>query len=148
MPSEADIECSADRLFDLITDFRGQDRWLTKSSSFHGTNDISTNPVTLGATYCEPGPFGVRNGKVIELERPTNLTFHQPMTLKLGLGVIDVTVRYVLTPGAGSTHVHRAVTIEVPSALRLFQPLVANEFRKESGRTLLALKAYAERLGG
>src|SRR5712664_3115768 len=99
MPSEADIHCSAETVFDLITDFRAQDRWLMKSSAFHGTNDVSSNPVSLGATYREPGPFGVRNGKVVEFERPTKITFHQPMTLKLRSGTLDVTVRYTLTPG-------------------------------------------------
>jgi hypothetical protein len=83
IPSEADIQCSAESIFDLIIDFRGQDRWLTKSSSFHGTTEISSDPVGLGTTYREPGPFGVRNGTVTELERPTKITFHQPMTMKL-----------------------------------------------------------------
>lgn len=146
MPCEADIQCSAENLFDLITDFRGQDRWLTKSSSFRGTDEVSTNPVTLGATYRERGPFGVRNGEVIELERPTKLTFHQPMTLKLRSGVIDVTVRYTLTPRGDTTHVRRVVTIGVPLSLRLFQSVVAGQFEAESGRTLRALKAYADRL--
>ena len=146
MSSEADIHCSAETIFDLIIDFRGQDRWLTISSAFHGTSEISSNPVTIGTTYREPGPFGVRNGTVTEFERPTKITFHQPMTLKLNSGTIDVTVRYTLTPGAGSTHVKRVVTVGVPWPLKLFQPLVAREFRVESGRTLLALKAYADRL--
>jgi uncharacterized protein YndB with AHSA1/START domain len=144
MPSEADIYCSAEKVFYLITDFRGQDRWLKKSSSFRGTDEVSTNPVTLGATYREPGPFGVRNGKVIELERPTKLTFHQPMTLKLRSGTIDV--RYTLTPRGDMTHVRRVVTIGVPRWLRLFRPVVAGQFRAESGRTLRALKAYADTL--
>jgi len=103
VPSEADIHCSAEKIFDVIIDFRGQDRWLTKSSAFHGTSEISMNPVTLGTTYREPGPFGVRNGTVTEFERPTKLTFHQPMTIKLHSGIVDVTMRYTLTPGAGST---------------------------------------------
>lgn len=70
----------------MIIDFRGQDRWLTESSSFHDTSEISSNPVTLGTTYREPGPFGVRNGMVTEFERPTKITFHQPMTMKLHSG--------------------------------------------------------------
>jgi hypothetical protein len=146
MPSEASIQCSAETIFDLIIDFRGQDRWLAKSSAFHGTNEISSNPVTLGTTYREPGPFGVRNGEVTEFERPTKVTFHQPMTMKYNLGTVDVTVRYSLTPGSGSTHVKRVVSIGIPWPLRLFQPLLAREFRTESGRSLLALKAYADTL--
>src|ERR1700730_17573159 len=72
-PSEAEILCSADEIFDLIIDFRGQDRWLTESSAYHGTGEISSNPVSLGTTYREPGPFGVRIGRVTEVERPTKI---------------------------------------------------------------------------
>jgi hypothetical protein len=146
IPSEAEILCSADEIFDLIIDFRGQDRWLTASSAYHGTGEISSNPVTLGTTYREPGPFGVRNGRVTEFERPTKITFHQPMTIKLHAGTVDVTMRYTLTPGAESTRVKRVVTLGVPWSLKLFQPLLVREFRLESGRTLLALKAYADKL--
>jgi hypothetical protein len=81
--AEAEIHCSAERIFDVITDLHGQDRWLTKSAAFRGTSELSSNPVTLGATYRKPGPLGVRNGAVTELERPAKLTFHQPMTLSL-----------------------------------------------------------------
>ena len=100
----------------------------------------------LGTTYREPGPFGVRNGTVTEFEPPTKITFHQPMTLKLRSGTIDVAVRYTLTPKPGSTYVKRVCTIGVPAHLRLFQPLVAREFRLESARPLLALKAHADKL--
>jgi uncharacterized protein YndB with AHSA1/START domain len=145
IPSEADIRCPAERIFDLIIDFRGQDRWLTRSSAFHGTSEISSNPVTLGTTYREPGPFGVRNGTVTEFERPTKITFHQPMTMKLHSGTVDVVLRYTLTPAAESTHVRRVVTLGIPRSLKLVRPLLVRAFRVESGRTLLALKAYADK---
>src|SRR5580700_7147905 len=105
IPSEADIRCTAEKIFDLIIDFRGQDRWLPHSSAFHGTAEISADPVTLGTTYLEPGPFGVRNGTVTEFERPGKITFHQPMTMRLHSGTLDVTLRYTLTPNAGWAHV-------------------------------------------
>jgi Polyketide cyclase / dehydrase and lipid transport len=146
MASEADIRCSAENIFDLIADFQGQDRWLTNSSAFRGTNDISSNPVTLGTSYREPGPFGVRNGSVTEFERPTKITFHQPMTLKLRAGTMDVTVRYTLSPGTGSTHVKRVVSLGLPWQLKVLQPIFVREFRVESARTVRALKAYADKL--
>jgi len=145
IPSEADIRCSAEKIFDLIIDFRGQDRWLPRSSAFHGT-EVSADPVALGTTYREPGPFGVRNGTVTEFERPRKVTFHQPMTMRLHSGIVDVTLRYTLTPNAGSTHVSRVVTLGIPWSLRLLQPILVREFRTESGRTLLALKAHADGL--
>ena len=147
IPSEADVERSAETIFDVIIDFRGQDRWLTKSSVFRGTSEISSDPVTLGTTYREPGPAGVRKGTVTELERPTKLTCHQPLTMRLHVGTVDATLRYTLTPtGSASTHVKRVVTLGVPWSLKLFQPLLVRAFRRESERTLLALKAYADQL--
>lgn len=148
IPAAADISCPAEKIFDLIIDFRGQDRWLTTSSAFHGTTEISSDPVALGTTYREPGPFGVRNGTVTELERPARITFHQPMTMRLHAGTVDVTLRYTLTPDSGScvTHVARVVTILVPWRLRLVQPVLVRAFRTESTRTLTALKAYADTL--
>lgn len=141
---DADIGCPAEKVFDLITDFGGQERWLAPSSSFRGTTVISPGPVALGTKYRESEPFGVRNGMITEFERPANVTFHQPMTIKLHAGTIDVTVRYSLTANAGSTHVTRVVTLGVPWSLKLFQPVLVSAFRKESKRTLLALKAYAD----
>ena len=148
IPAEADIRCPAEQIFDVITDFRGQARWLAKSSAFRGTTEISSDPVTLGTTYREPGPFGVRNGTVTELERPAKITFHQPMTMRLHAGTVDVTLRYTLTPGsaAGMTHVARVVTVTIPPSLRLVQPVLVRAFRTESARTLGALKAYADTL--
>jgi uncharacterized protein YndB with AHSA1/START domain len=149
IPAEADIRCPAEQIFDLITDFRGQERWLAKSSAFRGTTEISSDPVTLGTTYREPGPFGVRNGTVTEFERPAKITFHQPMTMRLHAGTVDVILRYTLAPAssAGMTHVARVVTLTVPPSLRLVQPVLVRAFRTESARTLGALKAYADTLG-
>jgi uncharacterized protein YndB with AHSA1/START domain len=146
IPDQADIGCPAETIFDLITDFKGQDRWLSRSSAFRGTTAISSDPVALGTTYREPGPLGVRNGTVTEFERPAKITFHQPMTMRLHTGTVDITLRYTLTPAGGSTHVTRVVTIGIPRSLKVIEPVIIRAFRAESGRTLLALKAYADNL--
>jgi uncharacterized protein YndB with AHSA1/START domain len=132
--AEADIRCLAEQIFDVIIDFRGQDRWLTPSSAYHGTVEVSTDPVALGTTYREPGPFGVRHGRVAEFERPTAVTFHQPMTMRWHAGTVDVVMRYTLTPADGFT----------PWSLKPAQPVLVRAFRAESSRTLLALKADAD----
>lgn len=146
IPAEADIRCPSEKIFDVIIDFGGQDRWLTPSSAYHGTLEVSSDPVTLGTTYREPGPFGVRHGRVTEFERPTALTFHQPMTMRLHAGTVDVLMRYTLTPVDGGTRVRRVVTLGIPWSLKLVQPVLIRAFRTESSRTLRALKAYAETL--
>ncbi|HEV2235246.1 MAG TPA: SRPBCC family protein [Ktedonobacterales bacterium] len=146
IPAEAVIQCPAERIFDLILDFGGQSRWLSTSSAFHGTTEVSPDPVMLGTTYREPGPFGVRHGRVTEFERPTAITFHQPMTMRLHAGTVDVLMRYTLTPVEGDTRVRRVVTLGIPWSLKLVQPVLIRAFRTESSRTLRALKAYAETL--
>ncbi len=79
-------------------------------------------------------------------ERPTRVSFHQPMTGRFHTATIDVLMGYTLTQGAVSTHVRRVVTIDIPRSLRLFQPLLVRAFAHESRRTLVALKAYADTL--
>ena len=143
---EADIRCPAEKIFDVIVDFGGQEHWLATSSAFHGTVDVSSDPVTLGTTYREPGPFGVRHGTVTEFERPAKITFHQPMTMVLRLGTIDVTLRYTLAPAGGPTRVRRVVSLAIPWSLQPVRPALLGAFRVESRRTLLALKAYADGL--
>ena len=69
----------------------------------------------LGTTYREPGALGVRNGEVVEFERPTHVAFRQPMTGRLHTGTIDVLMAYTLTPSGAFTHVHRLVTIDCPA---------------------------------
>jgi len=149
LPSDADMAAPAGQIFDIITDLANQGRWLTESSAFKGTLDISTVPARLGTTYREPGPIGVRNGVVTEFEPPMRITFDQPMTLKWHLGTLGVVLRYTLTPldgAAGGTHVHRVCSLTVPRHLALVKPIIVRSFRVESARTLAALKAYADRL--
>jgi uncharacterized protein YndB with AHSA1/START domain len=141
---DADIEGPAEKVFDLITDFGGQDRWLPRSSSFRGTALMSGGPVAVGSRYRESDPFGIRNGTVTEFERPAKVTFHQPMSLRLHAGTIDVTVAYTLTSAAGSTHATRTVILDIPRSLRLVQALLIRAFRKESARTLAALKTHVD----
>jgi hypothetical protein len=66
------------------------------------------------------------------------------MTMKLHAGTIDITLRYTLTPRGESTHAARVVSIDIPWPLRVLQGVVVRSFRIESGRTLLALKAYVD----
>jgi uncharacterized protein YndB with AHSA1/START domain len=142
---EAEIVASAEKIFAAIVDLRGYERWLPTSNVFEGITDISSDPVALGTTWAEPGPNGVRYGTVTEFESPTRVTFHQPMTMRPRfLGVIDITVSLTLTPSLRSVHVRRVVTFRVPWPLRLVQPFVVRLFGMESGRTLAALKNFAE----
>jgi hypothetical protein len=39
------------------------------------------------------GRSACANGTVMEFERPMRITFHQPMTMKLHLGTVDVLMR-------------------------------------------------------
>lgn len=141
---EAEVPAPAETVFDTIVDLRGYGEWLESSAEFAGTTEISTDPIATGTTYVESSPSGVRHGTVTELERPTRVTFHQPMTMKPRLlGVIDIHVTYTLTPTATGVHLARLVTLEIGWPLALARPLVLRRFRLESQRTVDALVAFA-----
>jgi uncharacterized protein YndB with AHSA1/START domain len=143
---ETEIHSSADTVFQLITDLRGYDRWLTSSAAYAGTTEVSTDPIAAGTTYVESSTSGVRHGTVTELDAPSRVTFHQPMTMKPRLlGIIDIHVTYTLTPTAGGVHVGRLVKLTLPLPLKLLQPLVLRPFRQESQRTIQALKSFSEK---
>jgi uncharacterized protein YndB with AHSA1/START domain len=142
---EADIRASANRVFSLLADLRDYDRWLPRSSAFHGTVTISEGPIAVGTTYVEPGPLGTRHGVVTELDRPTRLAFEQPMTLKPRImGVIGIRLLHTLTPRGASVHLLRALELSPRGAIRLAMPLVVRMFRVENERMMRTLKAYAE----
>jgi uncharacterized protein YndB with AHSA1/START domain len=141
---ETDIRASPEAVFDIITDFHGQTRWLSKSLAFRGTDQVSSNPVTLGTTYREPGWLGVRHGTVTEFDRPSSVTFSQPMTVRASLGIIDATVRYELQPRDGSTRVNEIVTAEMTGPMKAGQLFLKPFFLLERNRTLRSLKTFAE----
>src|SRR5438270_8173543 len=142
---DAEIDAPAEVIFAAIVDLRGYDRWLARSEVFEGITDISSDPIALGTTWSERGPNGVRRGTITEFEAPTRVTFHQPMTMNSRfLGTIDITVSLALTPTPRSVQVRRVVTTGIPWPLKFVQPFVVRQFRAESGRTLLALKRFAE----
>ena len=63
LPLEADVRGPAEKVFDLITDFGGQDRWLAKSSSFRGTTLLSSGPVGLGSDTASPSRSACGTGR-------------------------------------------------------------------------------------
>ncbi|HEX6360800.1 SRPBCC domain-containing protein [Actinophytocola sp.] len=140
-----EIDAPAERVFEALVDLPGYGRWLSDSTDYAGTTKISTDPVTVGTTYVERSRTGVRRGTVTELAAPTRVTFHQPMTMRPRLlGVIDIRVTYTLSPVDGGVRVERVVTADLPWQLKPVEPLVLSRFRRESRRTIDALKAFAE----
>jgi uncharacterized protein YndB with AHSA1/START domain len=143
---EAEIGASAERVYSLLADLRDYDRWLPNSSAFHGTVTISEGPIAVGTTYLEPGPLGTRHGIVTRMDRPTQLCFEQPMTLKPRLfGTIGIKLFHTLTPrGPSSVHLLRALQLSPRGPVALLMPVVARAFRTENERMMATLKAYAE----
>jgi hypothetical protein len=144
----AEMRGPAERVFDAIVDLRGYGRWLDSSADYAGTTEISTDPIAAGTTYVEHSGVGVRRGTVAELLPPFLVTFDQPMTMRPKLfGVIGIQVTYSLTPSREGVRLDRLVTVELPWQLKLAAPLVVARFRKESERTVQALKAFVEASG-
>lgn len=145
IPLQAEVQCSAERIFEVIADLNGQDRWLGRSAAFRGTVDVSDNPVRLGSTYREPSPQGVRHGEVTEFEPPELITFHQPMRLR-PFGRIDIVQRCTLEPQGDTTLVRRVAVVGIPVYLRPVAHIIIRTTSRESERTLTVLKAYCETL--
>lgn len=146
LPCDADIPATAEDIFATVIDFAGQDGWLSESSAYKGTVDVSTDPVTLGTTYREPGPLGTRFGIVTRFAPPTAVTFDQPMVFKLGAGTLGVTVSLSFRPNGDATRVHRVCALTIPRRLRPVRRILERAFRTESARTLAALKARFDQL--
>ena len=141
----ARIRGSAGATFEAITDLRGYGRWLGSSADYKGTVDISPGPAEVGTEYVERSPLGVRRGVITVLRAPEHVTFHQLMTLRPAvLGVIDIVVAYTLTEAGGDTDLERVVEITLPRLLRPLGPLVLRRLRRESARTVDALKDFVE----
>jgi hypothetical protein len=66
------------------------------------------------------------------------------MTLRFGLGTIEILMRYTLAERSEATNVKRTLTIGLPRALRPIRPMLVRQFKVENVRTLAALKAHAE----
>jgi uncharacterized protein YndB with AHSA1/START domain len=146
---ETEIRAGAESIFDAIVDLAAYDRWLPGSSAFPGITEISRGPIGVGTTYVESGPKGMRRGTITEFERPTRVTFQQPMTMQpKAFGVIGIESSYTLTPTGDSTLVYRRVEVRIPWQLQLVRPLVVRQFRQEGERTMLALKALSEQPRG
>jgi uncharacterized protein YndB with AHSA1/START domain len=142
---EIHVASAAATVFAAIIDLPGYSRWLATSKAYPGTTEISSDPITLGTTYVEATPTGIRHGIITELEAPTRVAFHQPMRMRPRfLGTIDITVRYTLIPAQSGVRLHRAVSLTLPVPLRLVRPFVVRQFRTEINRTMLALKAFVE----
>ena len=115
----------------MITDLRGQDRWLAQSTAFRGTVDVSDNPVRLGSTYREPTPQGVRHGEVIEFEprAPQSVGVLNDIRVRV-FGFSFRAVSSTVTWDPPSTCAFESVRPSWPVTTR-----ITEQFRRLDGRT-------------
>lgn len=140
-----DIAADPASVFDLLADLHDY-RWLPSEGDYEGTSEISPPPVAVGTTYVEHSRRGVRRGRVVALDRPTRIAFHQPMTLRPRIaGTIDSTVTMTVAAAGDGTRVTRTVELGIPRRLAIVRGLVVGRYARESERMLRALKAAAER---
>lgn len=141
------IHGSPETIFDLVADMPNYGRWLSDSSAFGGTVDVTPYPVRLGTTYLDTGPVQ-KPGSVTEYDRPKHLSFHHTVQLRRSpLNTdVDARIRYTFDPKDGGTFVDRrlVLTFNLHGISRLALPLLLYGFRKENNRTLAALKRYVE----
>jgi uncharacterized protein YndB with AHSA1/START domain len=140
-----DIAASPEGVFDLVADLHGYGRWLTSSTDYEGTSEISPPPVEVGTTYVEHSRQGVRRGMVIAVARPDVIAFRQPMTLRPRLaGTIDSTVTMSVSATAIGARVTRTVELGIPRRIGFLRSVIVGRYARESERLLAALKRHAE----
>jgi hypothetical protein len=141
------IQGSPKTIFDLVADLPNYGRWLPNSSAFGGTVNVTPYPVRRGTTYLDAGPIQ-KPGLVTGYLRPQLISFHHTVKLRRDLlhTDIDARIRCTFDPKDGGTLVHRRLllTFYLYGISRLALPLLLYGFRKESNRTLAALKRYVE----
>lgn len=143
------INAPASKVFDAVTDLHSYSKWLPESASFKGTTEISEAPVRLGTTYVERGPVGVRNGRVIEFDRPWKVVFEQPLQMDASLGGFVIGIRVEVTlreEGEGVTALDRDVYVSIPEQLSAHQEALEEGARDEAERVVGFLKTYVESL--
>ena len=144
-----DIAASPEAVFDLVADLHGYGRWLTSSTDYEGTSEISPPPVAVGTTYVEHSRQGVRRGRVIAVARPDVIAFRQPMTLRPALaGTIDSTVTMAFSARGDGAHVTRTVELGIPRRIGFLRSVIVGRYARESERMLAALRRHAEAAAG
>jgi uncharacterized protein YndB with AHSA1/START domain len=139
------IRADAGFVFALLADLRDYDRWLPRSTAFHGTSRISGGPVRIGTTYIEESPVGVRHGIITAFVPPTMLNFEQPMQLKPAFsGEIGIKLFHTLTPQGERVQVLRQLQLTPKGPVTLLMPIIARAFRAENERMMDRLKTFAE----
>ncbi|NEI72262.1 hypothetical protein GR212_22005 [Rhizobium lusitanum] len=142
---ETSIAASADDVFSLLADLRAYDRWLPNSTAYHGTLQISDEPIKVGTTYVEPGPFGTRHGTVTSLIRPGELDFEQPMTMKPRfMGTIGIQLFHRIAVEGETVRLMRRLELSFHGPVRFLKSPIIRAFMKENDRMMKALKAFAE----
>ncbi len=142
---ETSINQRPEIIFDLLADLRGYAAWLPRSVIFNGTSSISPGPIAVGTSYVEKSLWGTRRGTVTEMNRPSRLSFHQPMTLRPAwIGNVDIRLYHELIPSGASTRLIRTLDLDICGPARLFSRVILRGFISENHRMLAKLKAYAE----
>ena len=140
-----EINAPAQKVFDVVTDLQSYPNWLPNSDLFKGTTEISDSPIKAGTTYNESG----RPGRVLELERPSRVVFHQPLNLDPTKEdhVLDITVEVTLEENAeGVTTMVRNAYFGYPEPLLSLQTSFEESGTGESARVADLLKKYVESL--
>jgi uncharacterized protein YndB with AHSA1/START domain len=145
----AAIDVPAEVVFRLLSDLPNYGEWLPGSAAFGQTTDVTPYPVRLGSRYHDGKPNEPGKdwwGTVTGFRPPGSVDFHHTIPVRELAATVDVHIHYSLEAADGGTVVTRWLVLDVtmPLVLRPLRPLVTASFDKENGRTMAALKEYAE----
>ena len=134
-----------EEVFDRLADIDGYGAWRAGGGGiFLSCTQEDPGPVRPGTRYADRTRLGTVQGEVVELDRPSQVTFHYTLPL-LGRTAIEGWPGYTLaSDGAGGTIVHHHAEARAYGPLRLLEPLLQRIADRERRATVQALKESFE----
>lgn len=140
---QTEIEAPISEVFDCLTDLRGYNKWMPKSSLLIESTQSSDGPVGRGTRFSDKVKGGKAIGEITKFERPGKVNFRQSVYF-LGIKALESRPAYTLESNNGSTKVHHIAEGNLYGLFKLFRPIVKKVAVAERKRTLHALKKELE----
>jgi uncharacterized protein YndB with AHSA1/START domain len=142
--TETTVRRPPEEVFDYIAHGEHLPEYVTDFASVEQASP--EGPPSLGTTYRYKMGRGPAEGTFewTEFERPRALAWHGPPA-RAGLGSMEPSGRWELSPEGGGTRVRLVMTPEPGGLFKLLAPLMAGGMRKGNAKALQLLR---ERLEG
>jgi uncharacterized protein YndB with AHSA1/START domain len=140
------IEVPPQKVFELLADLRGYNKWLASSQTFNRLDHVTDAAPQLGTSYTDINGNSRIIGKIIQFNPPHQLAFQQSSAINLffPVGSIDITIHYTFLEEDTGTRVNRQQDIKLNGLIKIFEAYLARIIQKENIRILNSAQRYLE----